>query len=944
MNKRERLENFVKWFNSYCVGDEKGEAQIFLDRLFQGFGHEGILDVGGKTEFRIKIRKKKGTSFADLVWKPIVLIEMKKRGTDLSKHYHQAEDYWMNLVPNRPKYMILCNFDEFWIYDLNRQLEDPIDKVKTDDLPKKWGPLAFLFPPQEAEEPVFNNDLIEVTASAADKVAGIFKSLINRGIDKEDAQRFSLQCVLSMFAEDIDLLPKYMFTRLVQECIDGESSYDLLGDLFIRMDQPGKVPHGRYKGVEYFNGGLFSKIIQIELTKEELYLLKDACSEDWSNVRPAIFGVLFEDSMDKEDRHAFGAHFTSEADIMKIVKPTIVTPWTKLINEAGTLKELYSLLDKLREYTVLDPACGSGNFLYVAYRQLKKIEKEIYEKIKKLRQKNKFETYSEISFVTVKQFYGMDVNSFAVELAKVTLMIAKKLAFDELRIDEAILPLDNLDDNLVCTDALFNEWPEVDAIIGNPPYQSKNKMQQELGVEYVRKLRQEYSRIPGNADYCVYWFRKGHEVLKPYGRAGLVGTNTIRENYSRIGGLDYIVQNGGTITEAVSNQSWSGDAAVNVSIVNWVNGIEDGKKKLFIEKEGLLEIIDDIEYIPSNLSKDFDVTKAVVLAQNIQNKSYQGQTHGHESFLLTPEEYNNIVDIDKKNNEVIFPFLIANDLFGNTMGRPSRYVIDFYPRTLIECQKYKLPLKIVKDNVLPTREQNYLSERDRNKEVLEHNPKATVNRHHENFYNTWWLLSYARGELLDKLSNLSRYIVCSQHTKRPIFEFVSTDIRPNASLVVFPFEDDYSYGVLQSFYHWSWFKAKGSTLTERYRYTTTTIFNTFPWPQNPSEETILEVAVKGKELRDFRTKMMKEHGLTLREIYRTLELPGKNKLRNLHATLDEAVRKAYNFENGDPLVRLLELNLQLSELEKKGHHITGPGLPTYIKDKDNYLTSDCIKM
>ncbi|MBY0005733.1 class I SAM-dependent DNA methyltransferase [Priestia aryabhattai] len=940
MSKRKKLEVFVEWFKNYCIGDEKGEAQIFLDRLFQGFGHDGILDVGGKAEFRIK--KKKGTSFADLVWKPTVLIEMKKRGTDLSKHYEQAEEYWMNLVPNRPKYVVLCNFDEFWIYDLNRQLFEPVDKVKTEDLPKKWGPLAFLFPKHEAEEPVFNNDLIEVTASAADKVAGMYKSLVSRGIEKEDAQRFSLQCVLSMFAEDIELLPKYMFTRLVEECLHGKSSYDLLGDLFIRMNQPGIVPHGKYKGVDYFNGGLFSKITHIELNSEELAFLQGACQEDWSKVKPAIFGVLFEDSMDKEARHAFGAHYTSEADIMKIIRPTIVNPWMKQIKEAKTLKELYSLLEKLRELKILDPSCGSGNFLYVAYIELKKIEKEIYININQLRKKNKYESYNEISFITAKQFYGFDVNSFAVELAKVTLMIAKKLAFDEFKVDEIMLPLDNLDENIFCADALFIDWPDVDVIIGNPPYQSKNKMQKELGVEYLNRLRQEYSRIPGHADYCVYWFRKTHEILKPGGRAGLVGTNTIRENYSRIGGLDYIVQNGGTITEAVSNQSWSGDAAVNVSIVNWIKGTEDGKKKLYIEREGNLEIIDDIEYIPSTLSKDFVVTKAKVLKQNQKVKCYQGQTHGHESFLLTEEESKRVIELDNRNKEVIYPFLIANELFGNNLGKPTRYVMDFYPKSMIESQRYKEPFKLVKENVLPTREENFRQEQERNKLLLHKDPNASVNRHHQNFYNSWWLLSYSRGELLQKLSNLSRYIVCSQVTKRPIFEFVHTDIRPNASLIVFPFDDDYSFGILQSFYHWSWFKAKGSTLTERYRYTSTTIFNTFPWPQNPTDQDIENVAKASRKLRDFRWDMMKKEGLTLRELYRSLELPGKNQLRNLHLELDSAVRKAYKFNIGDPLVNLLDLNLKLSKLEAEGKEITGPGLPSSISNRAKFISEDSI--
>ena len=146
------------------------------------------------------------------------------------------------------------------------------------------------------------------------------------------------------------------------------------------------------------------------------------------------------------------------------------------------------------------------------------------------------------------------------------------------------LPLDNLDGNIKCEDALFCIWPEVDAIIGNPPFQSKNKMIEEFGRGYVNRIRAAYPDIPGRADYCVYWFRKAHDHLGHEQRAGLVGTNTIRQNYSRIGGLDYIVNHGGTITEAVSSQVWSGDAVVHVSIVNLLKGSQPGKKKLLHQR------------------------------------------------------------------------------------------------------------------------------------------------------------------------------------------------------------------------------------------------------------------------------------------------------------------------------------------------------------------------
>ena len=165
--RTDRLESFVRWVNEQVAGDEKGEAQIFLDRLFQAFGQPGCLDVGGTPEYRIRKAREDGggTAFADYVWKPIVLIEMKKRGVDLSRHFRQAFDYWVRLVPGRPHYVVLCNFDEFWVYDFETQMDSPVDRLKIEDLPRRYGPLAFLFP--TPEKPVFGNDHEAVTRDAA---------------------------------------------------------------------------------------------------------------------------------------------------------------------------------------------------------------------------------------------------------------------------------------------------------------------------------------------------------------------------------------------------------------------------------------------------------------------------------------------------------------------------------------------------------------------------------------------------------------------------------------------------------------------------------------------------------------------------------------------------------------------------------------------------------
>ena len=211
-HRKQRLAEFVAWTVQHVKGDEKGEAQIFLDHLFQAFGHQGLKEAGATLEMRIKKPDAKGTAFADLVWKPVVLIEMKKRGQDLSKHYRQAFDYWVRLVPGRPRYVVLCNFDEFWVYDFETQMDSPVDRLKLEDLPQRYGALAFLFP--TPEKPVFGNDHEAVTRDAADRLATCFNKLVTRGVDRRLAQRFTLQILVAMFSEDIGLLEQYLVAQL----------------------------------------------------------------------------------------------------------------------------------------------------------------------------------------------------------------------------------------------------------------------------------------------------------------------------------------------------------------------------------------------------------------------------------------------------------------------------------------------------------------------------------------------------------------------------------------------------------------------------------------------------------------------------------------------------------------------------------------------------------
>lgn len=946
------IKDFVNYVRT-LKGDEKGEAQVFCDRLFQAFNHRGYKEAGAELEFRVKA-KGKSTKFADLLWRPRLLLEMKKRSEKLEKHYDQVFEYWLELVPQRPKYVILCNFDEFWIYDFDAQLREPVDRVRLEDLPTRFTALNFLFP--ENRKPQFNNDKIDVTRKAADDVAQVFNLLVKRGENTVTAQRFILQCVVSLFAEDVDLLPRGLFTEFLDDCrcrSNQVSSYDLIGGLFRQMGSVRAAPKdSRYRDVPYFNGGIFSTVEPISLTTEEIERLASAASERWSKVEPAIFGTLFESSMGKEERHALGAHYTSPVDIQKVVLPTIVRPWRERIEAAKTLRDLLALREELINFKVLDPACGSGNFLYVAYREIKRLEAKLLAKIHENFSNRFTDVIGTLSLVKTTQFYGIDIKPFAVELAKVTLMLAKKLALDEenqllnvtqlnlsLELERA-LPLDNLDQNILCDDALFCSWVQADAIIGNPPYQSKNKMQQEYGSAYVRRVRTKYPEIPGRADYCVYWFRRAHNELKPKGCAGLVGTNTIRQNYSREGGLDYIVGNGGTITEAISTQVWSGDAVVHVSIVNWVKGDQPGRKKLFNQigddKDSPWEIV-ELDTINSSLSAKLDVTTAKRLNVNIQSETcYQGQTHGHRGFLLTHQEAE-IMLKDQASKPVIYPYLIGDDLVGNLQSQPSRYVIDLnHCPDLFAAMNYGIAFRQVEQIVMPAM-------RKKAKDEQKETEKDTGPR--QLHYRRWWKFWRGRPEMLQKVSEISRYIACSRITKRQIFEFIDTDIRPNDKLQVFVLSDDYSFGIISSGMHWEWFREKCTTLKADYNYNAESIWETFPFPQSPTLPQVKKVAVAAVKLRKLRHKVMTENQWSLRELYRTLELPGDNPLQKAHVELDVAVHEAYGMKaTENPLKFLLELNFAVAEREAQGLSVVAPGLPPCVNDPSEFITSDCVKM
>ncbi len=938
----ESLQNFVTYVQTHLTGDEKGESADFLDHLFRALGHDGIKEAGATRETRLaKKDGTKGKNFADLLWPERVLIEMKSRGKKLERHYDQIFDYWTHIVPHRPPFAILCNFDEFWIYDFNQQLFDPVEKIALADLPNRAEALAFLLP--KPRKPLFNNNRVEVTREAAADLAELFRALVQRGEDRVRSQRYILQILVTLVSEDMNLLPGQLLTRLIAECREkGESSYDLIGGLFRQMNSQTPARAGRFTDVPYFNGGLFAEIDPIDLLPAELEILATAAERKWDMVKPEIFGTLFQSSMDADERHAFGAHFTSEFDIRKVVGPTIVRPWRNKMEAAwdrvGALKEV---LRDLRLFRVLDPACGSGNFLYVAYREIKRLEREILVRLSEISKGEPLETA-----VSIHQFFGIDIQPFAVELAKVTLMLAKEQEVREtaklqevegLLVLEKPLPLDNLDSNILCADALFTEWPKADAIIGNPPYLGARRATVEYGAEYMKRVRKKFHTVPGRADFCVYWFRKAHTQLGEGQRAGLVGTNSIRQNYSREGGLDQIVAEGGTITEAVSSQVWSGDAAVHVSIVNWIKGEDSQPKRLFFQvgdnQDSPWESY-KLTCINSSLSAGIDLSTAIPLKTNSSSTAcFQGQTHGHEGFLLNLKHGK---ELRTKHPDVIHPFLTGDDMLGRDDSTPSRFAIDLnHCSDILQAKQHPDVLDLLKaQNVLITAQENADQEFQKTGKSL--GPRQT-------HLKKWWRFWRGRAEMMEAIRKLPRYVVCARVTKRPIFEFVSTAIHPNDALQVFPLADDYSFGIFQSPIHFEWFKARCSTLKADFRYTSDTVFDTFPWPQSPTRTQIEAVAKEAVALRKLRREVMAKMNWSLRDLYRTLDEPGSNPLRDAHAKLDDAVRAAYDMpKDADILSFLLQLNQICAAKEAAGEKITPPGLPLPADDHRSFITEDCI--
>ena len=935
-------EQFVaKWQKTEVK--ERTAAQTHFNELCDLLGVPKPLDVDHTGDFYTYEKPVEkvtgGKGFADVWYKERFAWEYKGKRKDLIEAYRQLVAYREDLgnpplliVSDINTIKVRTNFTGIYPSDEIFTLQDLLDNNKRSRLKKVWtDPQAFN--PQTLRVNVTEATVKELLVNVADKLKA-------RGYDADKTAHFLVKVVFTLFAEDADLLPSNLFTQLLNAARKKPKDFKPMAEqLFTLMSKGGVSIIG---SVPYFNGEVFSDNEAPELTLSEISYLAGAASQDWTAIEPSIFGTLFERAIDPNKRAKLGAHYTPRTDILDVVEPVIFEPlykeWEDLRSELEPLtktffkegeeasqqanlydtplgssakdeaiSKLEKFLDRLSTITVLDPACGSGNFLYMTMQRLMDLEFSVRSTIRLLEPGKAVATR-----ITPKQFYGFEVNSYAHEIAGMVLWIGYLQwlrSHDETISQEPILQkLENLQN----VDAVLDgdkprAWPDVDYIVGNPPFLGNYKMRQELGDDYAEKIREAYEgRLPGGVDLVVYWFEKAREQLehKKTKRVGLIATNSIRQKLNRPV-LERINQTG-SIFMTWPDRPWFQDgAAVRVSVVGFDNGLETRRKVWSFEGDEdnitkRVEVYRNVERINPDLSTTVDLTIASELEEN-KGKAFKGMQPGGPFDLdeSLAKEWMDFPNPTQVENRDVLKFYVSGDDVMKSPG--NRWIVDFAQMELEQAEKYVLPYKYVETNVKPKRE----------------NSKNT------NLKTKWWIFERPRPELKQILKKMSRYIATSRVAKHRVYIWLSETDLPSNALTVIAADDDFTFGAVNSFPHILWALKTGSMMGAGNdpQYTNHS-FETFPFPHptNEQREVISKAAQHLHNIREF----LKKKDKTLTEIYNELEaLRAQEKptikdpvysLLLAHQDLDKAVYAAYGWEyplaDETILERLLALNLE----------------------------------
>jgi type II restriction/modification system DNA methylase subunit YeeA len=931
-----------------------------------------------------------GDGWADVWRKGCFAWEYKGKHKDLVKAHGQLLQYASAL--ENPPLLIVSDMDRIlihtnWTNSVSKTYEITIEDILNADK-RLILKNAFLNP--DELKPTLTRQ--KITEEAAQNFAALAQRLRERGNPAPDVAHFLNKLVFCLFAEDAELLPDKLFQKLLNICrYQPQNFADHAQTLFTAMrDKGGKVG---FDTIEWFNGGLFDDDIALALDKEDVAMLIGASKLDWSEIDPSIMGTLFERGLDPAKRSQLGAHYTDRDKIMMILEPMIIRPlegeWAAVratiadlmgqvdtadqnikaiqgegaallvadpekskATEAARRSKIAKLkkdqdiafdaaketkaafLERLKAFRVLDPACGSGNFLNLSLLALKDIEHKVNVEAEQLG------LVRAAPATGPENMLGIEINGYAAELARVSVWIAEIQWMRKNGFEANRNPILRTLDNIECRDAVLGPdgsravWPKADVVVGNPPFLGNKKMIGEMGEEYTLDLRKAWAAdLSSGVNLVCYWFAQGWFQLAAgrTQRVGFVSTNSIRDGENRKI-LELIVDQG-RIFDAWSNEPWTIDgAAVRVSIVNF--DLSDGSMR-FLNGVPTNEIKADL-----GANSAFDIEQLEALSTNDcafigDQKSGPFEISGEfaRKLLLLPINPNL-----RPNSDVVVPWANGSDVIGRWA---DKWIIDFgtaMPEQFAAL--YELPFAHVLENVKPQR----------------------VSLRRQGHRERWWIHGESRPGMRRAIVALNKYLVTVRVSKHRIFTFLARPILPDTRLIVVARNDDCSFGVLSSKFHVAWslstcaWHGVGNTPT----YNAESCFETFPFPQGltpnipaadyAADPRAIGIAAAAKDLNQKRENWLNPPDLVVREpevvagypdrilpkdedaakILKTRTLTNLYNTRpawldNAHKVLDEAVAEAYGWgddyragllNDDEILSRLFALNQERAGQQK----------------------------
>lgn len=902
--KKQRAKEFATDWSG--KGYEKGETSRFwIDLLYRVYGIENAANY---IEFEKQIKLESGgQGFIDGYIPSVkVLIEQKGSRVDLRKPekqsdgsmltpYQQSRRYENEMLKDeQPDWIILCNFAEFIVYDMRVDKKSPVLEFTLENLPKEVFQLDFLV--DKNVRKVINE--VDISIAAGKLVSELYDALLDQYDDKDDPENLRslnilcVRLVFSFYAEDAGVFNgNNQFGRYLERFrSEPQTLRKMLIELFNTLDTPDKErdPYDDKELLKfpYVNGGLFDKSLHITVPPfnekiVEIIIDKASSGFNWADISPTIFGAVFESTLNPETRRSGGMHYTSIDNIHKVIDPLFLDDLKNEFEDIKALKQvktrnsrLVEFQNKLSSLKFLDPACGSGNFLTETYLSLRRLENEAI----KLRQESQieFETGGIIK-VSIGQFYGIEINDFAVSVTKAALWIAESQMFREteeiVRTNEEFLPLKSYA-NIVEGNALRVDWEsvvsksDIDYIMGNPPFvgyslQSKQQKEDILSV-YVDENNKPY-KTAGKIDYVAGWYYKACKLMVDTDiRAALVSTNSITQGEQVSGVWKPLFDRfNAHIDFAYRTFRWDNEAYDKAHVHCVIVGFsvaENDKDKVIYDNDS------------SNVVNN--INPYLIDGDNIFIEN-RNKPIGDVPEMI----YGN------KPTDGGFLFLSSEERKQTIAKEPSieKYIRQIYGATEYINNQLRYCIWLVNASPADVRNSKFLSNRvSKVKEFRQNSPKEATRKSAE----TSTLFQEIRQPN-------STYILIPRHsseTRRYIpFGFVEPQIIVNDAVQIIPNATLYHFGVLTSSVHMAWVRTVCGRLKSDYRYSKDIVYNNFPWC-SPTDEQKAAIEQTAQAILDARALYPDS---SLADLYDELTMP--KELRTAHENNDKAVRAAYGF-------------------------------------------------